>query len=96
MQPAFAGSYKAVVMSFGSRVTRYLPREHPLPTGSRTDPPEIVLLKASTFVSTMTRRVFAGILSPQDLNSLPKISNHTPMKILFEIPRAYYGALHSF
>ena len=30
MQPAFAGSYKTVAIPFGSRVTGYLPREHPL------------------------------------------------------------------
>jgi len=29
MQPAFAGSYKTVAIPFGSRVTGYLPREHP-------------------------------------------------------------------
>ena len=53
---------------------------------SRTDPSEIVLLKASTFVPITTRRVFACIVSPQDLNSLFRISNHTPMNFLFEIP----------
>ena len=30
MHPAFAGSYKNVAMPFGSRVTKYLPQEHPL------------------------------------------------------------------
>ena len=30
MQPAFAGSYRTVAISFGSSVTGYLPREHPL------------------------------------------------------------------
>ena len=30
MQPAFAGSYKTVAIPLGSRVTGYLPREHPL------------------------------------------------------------------
>jgi len=30
MQPAFAGSYRIVAIPFGSRVTGYLPREHPL------------------------------------------------------------------
>jgi len=30
IQPAFAGSYKTVAIPFGSRVTGYLPREHPL------------------------------------------------------------------
>jgi len=30
MQPAFAGSYKTVAIPFGSRVTGYLLREHPL------------------------------------------------------------------
>jgi len=30
MQPAFAGSYKPVVIPFGFRVTGYLPPEHPL------------------------------------------------------------------
>jgi len=30
MQPAFAGSYRTVAIPFGSRVTGYLPREHPL------------------------------------------------------------------
>ena len=30
MQPAFASSYKTVAIHFGSRVTGYLPREHPL------------------------------------------------------------------
>jgi len=30
MQPAFAGSCQTVAIPFGSRVTGYLPREHPL------------------------------------------------------------------
>ena len=30
MQPAFAGSYRTVTIPFGSRVTDYLSREHPL------------------------------------------------------------------
>jgi len=30
MQPAFTGSYRTVAMPFGSRVTSYLPWEHPL------------------------------------------------------------------
>jgi hypothetical protein len=62
----------------------------------RTNPSEIILLKASTFVATTTRRVFACIVSPQDLNSSSRISNHTPMHFLFVILRAYYGALQSF
>jgi len=48
------------------------------------------------FVPTTTRRVFTCIVSPQDLNSLARISNRTPMKCLFKIPCAYYGALQSF
>ena len=94
MQPAFAGSYKTVAIPFGSRVTGYVPREHPLVENGSF---ELALSKASIFLPITTRRVFACSISPQDLSSLSRISNHTPMNFLFEIHhRAYYGAPQSF
>ena len=90
MQPAFAGSYKTVAIPLGSRVTGYLPREHPLvKNGSFGDR----LLKVYTFVPITTRRAFACIVSPQDLNSSFRISNHILMNYPFGIRRACCGVL---
>jgi len=87
MQHAFAGSYKTVVKLLQyllALVWQDMYLENTL--WSKTDPLEIVLLKASIFVPITTRRVFACIISPQDLNSLSRISNHTT--VLYEPAKA--------
>jgi len=91
IQPAFAGSYKTVAIPFGSRVTGYLPREHPLVNnrsfGDRFV--EGIYLRAN-HDTPCTR------MNCQDLNSSSRISNHSSINFPLEIHRACYGAFQSF
>jgi len=79
MQPSFAGSFKTVAIPIGNCVTETCFANIPW---SRTDPSEIVLLKALISVTTTTRRASACIVLPWNLNLLSKISSHAPMNVL--------------
>jgi len=79
-----SGSYKTVTYTFWLSCDRIFTSRTSF--DQETHPSKIVLLKASTLVPTTTRRVFACNVSPQDLNSLSRISNHTPMNFLSRSP----------
>jgi len=91
MQLAFAGSYKTVVIPFGSRVTGYLPRDHPLvKNGSLGDRfVEGIYLRADH--DTPCIRMYC-ITSGSELHVQESYRDN----FLFEIHRAYYGAPQSF